>query len=237
MAQAGMHALVGVAAGKISPKREWLILGIILGNLFPDLDNYAVAVATVTGVGTEGLHRTFTHSALFIVAVVLIFYAVAQIRKQPRWFNLGMGLGVGIAMHAALDLLIWFNGVELLSPLGGWVNFWESIDPPAWFMKLMEPLEFLFFALYFGWLAGAARGHRTDGEFLPTLRLWTIAMIVLLVAFAPLTFITNGLYFTIYGAAYLVSLTAAFVITIRMRQTVAASGGSGPVLSRQVAPR
>jgi membrane-bound metal-dependent hydrolase YbcI (DUF457 family) len=222
MAQAGMHALVGVAAGKVSPKREWLILGIVLGNLFPDFDNYAVAVATVTGLETEGLHRTFTHSLLFIAAAVLIFYAVAQIRKQPRWFHLGIGFGVGVAMHIVLDLLLWFNGVELLWPLGGWINFWESATPPVWFMKLMDPLEFLFFALYFAWLAGAARTHHTDGEFLPTLRLWTIAMIVLLIAFAPLTFITNSLYFSIYGVVYLVSITAAFVITIRMRQTVEA---------------
>lgn len=222
MAQAGMHALVGVAAGKVSPKREWLILGIILGNLFPDLDNYAVAVATVVGVSTEGLHRTFTHSLLFIVLSVILFYAVAQIRQQPRWLHLGIGFGAGVAMHIVRDLLLWFNGVELLWPFGGWINFWESAAPPAWFMKLMEPLEFLFFALYFAWLANAARTRRTDEGFLPTLRLWTIAMIVLLVAFAPLTFIANGLYFSIYGAAYLVSLTAAFVITIRMRQTVEA---------------
>jgi hypothetical protein len=49
MAQAGLHALVGAAMQKVAPKREWLMLGIILGSLFPDLDNYAVAVATVVG--------------------------------------------------------------------------------------------------------------------------------------------------------------------------------------------
>lgn len=237
MAQAGMHALVGVAAGKVSPKREWLLLGIVLGNLFPDLDNYAVAVATVTGMGTEGLHRTFTHSLLFIVAAVIVFYVVAQIRQQPRWRHLGIGFGVGVAMHIVLDLLLWFNGVELLWPFGGWTNVWESVAPPAWFMKLMDPLEFLFFALYFAWLSGAARAHRADEEFLPALRRWIIAMIGLLVAFAPLTVITNGLYYTIYGVAYLVSLTAAFVITIHMRQTLAASAGMDPALSGQVARR
>ena len=32
MAQAGIHALVGAAVRKISPNREWLMLGIILGS-------------------------------------------------------------------------------------------------------------------------------------------------------------------------------------------------------------
>ena len=55
MAQAGIHGLVGVAVRKWSPAREWLVLGIVLGNLLPDADNLAVAVATVTGGTSEGL--------------------------------------------------------------------------------------------------------------------------------------------------------------------------------------
>ena len=65
MAQAGLDGLAGMAVRKWTPGRTWLILGIVLGNLFPDLDNFAVAVATVTGLPTEGLHRTFTHSLFY----------------------------------------------------------------------------------------------------------------------------------------------------------------------------
>ena len=62
MAQAGIHSIVGLAVRKWTPNRKWLMLGIVLGNLFPDADNLAVAIATLTGGSTEGLHRTFTHS-------------------------------------------------------------------------------------------------------------------------------------------------------------------------------
>lgn len=220
MAQAGIHALVGVAACKVVPKREWFILGIILGSIFPDLDNYAVAIATVAKLNTSGLHRTFTHSLFAILVAMVLFFIVAQLLQQPRWANLGLGFGVGIAMHIGLDLLIWFNGVELLWPFGGWVNLWEGVKPPTWFATLLEPLELLFFALYFGWLGKAARAYGTNIDFLGTLRLWTMAMVVLLIVFTPLAFIMNRGFLISFGVVYLISITAAFVITIRMRQTI-----------------
>jgi membrane-bound metal-dependent hydrolase YbcI (DUF457 family) len=222
MAQAGIHALLGAATRKITPKREWLMLGIILGSLFPDLDNYAVAIATVAKLNTHNLHRTFTHSLLAVLIAVIVFLIVAQVSKQPRWSNLGAGLGIGISLHIALDLLIWFNGVELLWPLGGWLNLWESVKPPAWFAKLLDPAEFLFFALFFAWLAKVAQGHKTNSDFSGVLRVWMIAMFVLLMVFTPLAYIMNKGFQTIYGVFYLISITAAFVITIRMRQTVEA---------------
>ena len=108
MAQAGIHALVAAAVRKVTPKKEWLMLGIFLGSIFPDLDNYAVAVATVANLDSHGLHRTFTHSFFTILTVMLIFWLVGLLRKQPKWTNLGVGLGIGIGLHILLDLLIWF---------------------------------------------------------------------------------------------------------------------------------
>ena len=150
MAQAGIHSMVGMAVRKWTPNRKWLMLGIVLGNPLPDADNLAVAVATLTGRPTEGLHRTFTHSLFAVAAVIVVFYVVAWATKRPHWGNLGLGLGIGILMHILLDLLIWFNGVEILWPIPSWVNLWEGVIPPEWFSKLMLPLEFLFFALF--WL-------------------------------------------------------------------------------------
>jgi membrane-bound metal-dependent hydrolase YbcI (DUF457 family) len=155
MAQAGIHALVGAAVrrwtlqGEQRVERDWLVLGVVLGNLLPDADNLAVAVATIMKLHTEGLHRTFTHSLFTVIMVVAAFYLVGLALRQPRWANLGLGLGAGISMHILLDLLIWFNGVEILWPLPSWFNLWRGIAPPAWFDKLMMPVEFLFFALYF----------------------------------------------------------------------------------------
>lgn len=220
MAQAGIHALVGAATRKLMPKREWLVLGIILGSLFPDMDNFAVAVATVAKMNTTGLHRTFTHSLLAILVVIVIFGIIALLTKKTRWFNLGIGLGFGILLHILLDLLIWFNGVELLWPFGGWVNFWEAVRVPAWFSKLMDPLEFLFLGLFFAWLMMDAKSQKTDLDFTKAIRIWTIVMLLLFVIFTPLAYMMSKGFQTIFGALYLVSLTAALIITIRMRKTV-----------------
>ena len=220
MAQAGLHALVGAAVCKAVPKRDLLMLGIILGSMFPDLDNYTVAVATLAGLSAHGLHRTFTHSLFTILAVFALFFILARVRREPRWTNFGIGFGAGIGLHILLDLLIWLNGVELLWPFGGWVNLWEGIQPPGWFAKLLEPAEFAFFALFLAWLSRTAQVNGTDMQSLGTLRAWMIAMVVLLVIFTPLAYLMSKGFLILFGAAYLVAITAAFVIAIRMRQTV-----------------
>jgi membrane-bound metal-dependent hydrolase YbcI (DUF457 family) len=222
MAQAGIHGIVGMAVGKWTPARKWLMLGIVLGNLFPDLDNIAVATATLMGKSTEGLHRTFTHSLFFVAAIIIIFYGIARITKKAEWGNLGLGLGIGVLMHVLLDLLIWFNGVEILWPLDSWINLWEGVSPPEWWKKLMMPAENLFFVLFFLLLASTAQKQDTDGEFLSKLRIWTWVQGVLFVVFMVLVYTMESGFMTIFGAVYLLSLGLAFGVTIRMRDTVEA---------------
>ena len=50
MPQAGVHAIVGIAARRWMPQRKWLLPGVVLGNMFPDLDNLAVAYAALTKI-------------------------------------------------------------------------------------------------------------------------------------------------------------------------------------------
>lgn len=226
MAQAGFHALVGAALRIITPRRpvrEWLMLGIVLGSLFPDLDNFGVAFVTLARIQpAASLHRTFTHCVLAVILAAAVFAILARALKQPRWLNLGIGLGAGIALYAALDLLIWFNGVELFWPFGGWVNLWHGVTPPDWFARLLEPLEFFFFGLYFLWLAGRAWERHTDAAFQRPLRVWTAVMALLLVTFTRTGVPAGHSFQVVYGLFYLISPTAAFAITIRMRCTVEA---------------
>lgn len=224
MAQAGVHGLVGVAIRKWVPNQEWLMLGIVLGNIFPDTDNLAVAFATVAALPTHGLHRTFTHSIFTIVAIIVTFYLVSWATKQSRWRNLGVGLGIGVLMHILLDLLIWFNGVEIFWPIPSWINLWSNVTPPEWWSKLMMPAEFLFFSLFFLLLGMMARKQNTNASFLPTLRIWTVVQGVLFLAFIVLIYTMEKVLLTIYGAVYLVSLGLAIWVTIRMRQTVEMGG-------------
>jgi len=225
MAQAGIHSIIGLAVRKWTPERTWLMLGILLGSLLPDADNLAVAVATVAKLPTDGLHRTFTHSLFTIVAVVAVCYIIARVTRQPRWKNLGIGLGIGIFLHILLDLLIWFNGVAILWPIPSWINLWESITPAPWFDKLMLTAEFLFFALFFLGLATQARRKHTDQDYLGKLRTWTWIELGLFVIFTTLVFVMQRGFMTPYGLIYLLSLGLAIGVTIRMRRTVEAITG------------
>jgi len=224
MAQAGIHALVGAAVRKWTPAKEWLMLGIVLGNIFPDMDNLAVAVATVAKLSKDGLHRTATHSIFFVLAIILIGWLIGFFSKQPKWANLGLGFGIGVLMHILLDLLLWFNGVALLWPLPLWINFWENARAPEWFMTLMDPFEFLMMGLFLSALGAIARKHNTDRDFMKTLNIWMWVLFILFFIFTPLAYIMTAGFLTIFGALYLVMLIATFFITIRMRQTVEAVG-------------
>ena len=222
MAQAGIHGIVGMVLRKWTPKRELMMLGVVLGNLLPDADNLAVAVATVARLPTRGLHRTFTHSLFTVAAVLAAFYIVEWATGRRRWGSLGLGLAIGILMHILLDLLVWFNGVEILWPVPSWINLWGSVSPPEWWEKLMMPAEFLSLALFFVLLGTAVRGRGFDSGFLRTLRVWTGVQGVLSVVFTVLVYTMETGFTAPFGALYLLSLGLTVGVTIRMRDTVEA---------------
>jgi membrane-bound metal-dependent hydrolase YbcI (DUF457 family) len=234
MAQAGIHSMVGVAVRKWSPARQWLVLGIVLGSLLPDADNLAVAIATVTGGSTEGLHRTFTHSLITAAVIVIVFQIIARLIKRPSWGNLGLGLGIGVALHALLDLLIWFDGVQILWPLPLWVNLWAGVTPPEWFSQLMMPLEMFFIALYFGGLIVLAQRQGTDLGRVRSLQVWTAVQTLLFLIFLVLVYTMESGFMTIYGVVYLLSLGLAMVITVRMRQTIETTAKSPERITQTV---
>jgi membrane-bound metal-dependent hydrolase YbcI (DUF457 family) len=222
MAQVGIHTIAGMAVRKWIPARAWLMLGIVLGNLIPDLDNLAVAIAMVTKQSTEGLHRTLTHSLFTVAVISIVLHFTGKATNQPRWINLGWGLGLGMLMHILLDLLIWFNGVALFWPLPIWINLWTNVTPPEWWMKLMDPAEFLFIALFFLLLDSTARKRNTDTNYLKTLRVWTIIEIGLFVLFSVLVFTMDKGFLIVFGGVYLLSLLLAVGLTIWMRETIEA---------------
>jgi membrane-bound metal-dependent hydrolase YbcI (DUF457 family) len=220
MAQAGIHGMLAQAIHRWVPGREWLMVGIVFGSLFPDADNFLVALATLAKQPVEGLHRTLTHSLITALVILMVFAAIGAISKNRRWTNFGFGFAIGIVLHALLDLLIWFNGVQLFWPFPLWINLWAGVTPPAWLMTLMDPLEFLFLAMFFYMLVVLARRHQTDTRHLGTLRVWMIIELVLFIIFLPLLYASLKPAYMVYGLLYLVSLSAALLLTIRMRATI-----------------
>ena len=220
MPQNGIHAIVGTVSRKWMPQKEWFLLGAVLGNMAPDLDNIAVAVATLTKSDTEGLHRTFTHSLFTVVAVVIVFYGVAALTKNQKWTNFGQGLGLGILMHIVVDLVAWFNGVELFWPIRYELNFWSWFVMSDWLKIILDTGEFLAFGLYFILLGSLARQHKTNEDYLPKLRGFANVQFGLFLLFTVLFFLGQKSAYTIFGVLYLLSMFYAIGVTLRMRKTI-----------------
>ncbi len=223
MPQNGIHAMVGVVARRWLPKKEWLLLGMVLGNMFPDLDIFVVAFATLAKLPEpDQYHRTFTHSLFTTLALLLLFYILAAATRNDKWKNFGNGFAIGIVMHIALDLVLWFNGVELLWPIRYELNFWSWFAMPAWLKIILDTGEFLAFGCYFLVLVSLARQHDTDAAQQPVLRTWAYVEFALSVLFTILLFAlgTKGWQYSLYGLFYLVSITAAMLLTVRMKRTV-----------------
>ena len=222
MPQSGVHAIVGTLARKWMPRREWLLLGVVLGNMLPDLDNLAVGYATLTKADTHGLHRTFTHSIFMVIAVIVLFYLIAVLTKNQKWNYFGMGLGIGMLMHILLDLILWFNGVELFWPIRYEVNFWRWFVMPDWLKIILDTGEFLAFGLYFLLLSTLARRQNLDVERQGSAKNWAYVEFALFILFTLLFFILSpqGLAYTAFGALYLLSMIIAIVLTIQMRKTI-----------------
>ena len=227
MPQNGIHALVGIASRKWMPKKEWLLLGVVLGNMFPDLDNLVVAFANLAlgqsaQEAGELYHRTFTHSIFTIITITILFYIIAAVTKNEKWKNFGMGFGVGILLHMLVDLLLWFNGVPLFWPLGTELNFWASFTVPAWLKIILDTGEFLAFGLYFLLLGSLSRKYGTDTDRQNSVKTWAYIEIGLFILFTALFFTVGakGLLYQVFGGLYLVSLIVGMVITTKMKQTV-----------------
>lgn len=223
MPQNGIHAIVGIASRKWMPKKEWLLLGVVLGNMFPDLDNLVVAYATLAKLpDPEHFHRTFTHSVFTILAMVILFYLIAAFTKNEKWRNFGIGFGAGILMHILVDLVLWFNGVELFWPIPFELNFWSWFTTPAWLKILLDTGEFLMFGFYFMLLGSLAMRHGTDVNRRSSSRIWVYIEFGLFVLFTGLFFVVgpSGLQYQVFGGLYLLSLIVSVLLTIQMRQTV-----------------
>jgi membrane-bound metal-dependent hydrolase YbcI (DUF457 family) len=223
MPQNGIHAIIGVASRIWMPKKEWLLLGVMLGSMFPDLDNFVVAYATLAKLPEpEHFHRTFTHSIFTIIAMVILFYGIAAVTKNKKWQNFGIGFGAGIVMHVLVDLVLWFNGVELLWPIKFELNFWSWFVTPVWLKIFLDTGEFLAFGLYFLLLGSLALRYGTDANRQSLSRTWAYIEFGLFVLFTALFFIigTKGLHYQAYAGLYLLSLVVSVVLTIQMRQTV-----------------
>jgi membrane-bound metal-dependent hydrolase YbcI (DUF457 family) len=225
MAQAGIHALIGLQSKRIIPHEKGLYPAIIIGSLIPDLDIIIVALSSVflsIEKGTEIFHRTFSHSFFTLVIVYLLFMITGEMKKSQFLKTLGKGFAIGILLHIIADTFLWFHGIHFLWPLPlSKFNLWESRHIPAIIRNFILSSEFLFFRIYAWFLLNQYLSNPVEnGWFVIFISKWMKVEFLLFIVFIVFTYFEIPSFKFLFGLAYIPSLIMAIISTILMWHSI-----------------
>jgi len=225
MAQAGIHALIGLQSKRIIPHEKGLYPAIIIGSLIPDLDIIIVALSSVflsIEKGTEIFHRTFSHSFFTLVIVYLLFMVTGEMKKSQFLKTLGKGFAIGILLHIIADTFLWFHGIHFLWPLPlSKFNLWESRHIPVIIRNFILSSEFLFFRIYAWFLLNQYLSNPVEnGWFVIFISKWMKVEFLLFIVFIVFTYFEIPSFKLLFGLAYIPSLIMAIISTILMWHSI-----------------
>ena len=110
MTYAFSHLFGAWIVGKIAKiKSHYIWFFILLGSLIPDAD-YLIDWTLNTNI-----HRTFTHSFLFLILAPLFLYFILRLAKDSKSKQFSIAFGIGISTHLILDMMFRY-GIPLLWP-------------------------------------------------------------------------------------------------------------------------
>ena len=118
--QGGVHLLTGLLLASLNKRKEYKF-GAVIGAILPDIDIFILAFAyLVIGEKAEVIHRSLTHSLLFLIVVpgiVICLEFIPKIKNKKNYDFLGLGVGLffGFALHILLDMM-YLTGVYFLFP-------------------------------------------------------------------------------------------------------------------------
>jgi len=206
--QGGVHLLSGLILASFSKRKEFK-LGSVIGAILPDVDIIFLAVAYLfIGVDSGYIHRSFTHSLLFLVILTTIIISlrfIPYIRKKTDYdfLGLGVGIGIGIIVHIFLDML-YLDGVLFLWPFyNETIGFpiipfssFNTVDPTDMIkLKLIQTTDFYtdIFLFYIPMLYLAYKMDVHKKIRLPFL-IYSIIDFIVITIFVGLSFKTTTTY-------------------------------------------
>lgn len=237
MAQSGLHGIIGTAfvnatsrnasePGRAVAAKSWAY-GFISGSVLPDVDLAALAVTYLFNSKLAmRMHRTATHSLVMIALFTAITIILSTTRGGKAFFK---GVGTGMAVHAAVDILVWFSAVDILWPLGHFglpseINLWKWVSLPRLWGNFLGSTDFLMMGLFYLYLLRLGRKYETNPSFLPKLR-----------GMMAFNFVAFSLYI---GASFFLTRSIfdvaqyAVVVLVQLPMTVIAIRGSKPSIER-----
>ena len=225
MAQAGIHALIGLQLKRLIPHEKGLYPSIIIGSLLPDLDIILVAIFSIFSSiekSTEIFHRTFSHSFFSLIIIYLLFMIVGETKKNTQLKTIGKGIAIGILLHIILDTFLWFHGIHFFWPLPiTEFNLWKSMHIPVIMRDFILSTEFLFFRIYAWFLINQYLSSPVDhGWFIKFLTKWMKIESILFTIFLIFAYFEIPSFTFLFGLAYIPSLIMAIISTILMWHSI-----------------
>ena len=161
--QGGIHLLSGLLLASLTKRKEFK-LAAVFGAILPDIDIFVAGIAYVftrKEATIRAIHRTFTHSLIFLIGLPLLIYLIGlipAIKERYKYDTSGFALGLflGMAIHVFLDML-YVDVVYLLWPSNIGVGFpifpIESLNPDVYAdmfkLKLIQTTDFFTDIFFF----------------------------------------------------------------------------------------
>jgi membrane-bound metal-dependent hydrolase YbcI (DUF457 family) len=206
--QGGVHLLTGLLLASLSKRKEFK-LGAVFGAILPDIDLVIAAVAYLAiGEKASVIHRSLTHSLLFLILVpgiIISLNFIPKIKNKKNYDFLGLGIGLffGLAIHILIDMMylygvifLWpFSSQEIGFPFVAFANFDQGITSNVLKLKLLQTTDF-YTDIFFFFIPVLILAYKMDVHKkirLPVLVFVIIDFIVTTV-FVGLAFNTNITY-------------------------------------------
>lgn len=152
MPQMGLHICAGLEVGRRLPVSRAVRAGLLAGSILPDLDFIPlIALRPFDRELAISFHRNLTHSALAACTLAAVGLVLGLMLGRRAVSHLGVGLAVGMLLHAFLDILMWFGTVHLTWPWGEPIDVYGAFEPPPWVRNLLlafEPVAYVLALLY-----------------------------------------------------------------------------------------
>lgn len=123
---------------------------LVIGALLPDIcapNSWIGRRFTMTSTLIQSIfgHRTFTHSALFLL---FLYYFLENFASSPLFVVIQYGLTIGVLSHILLDMVT-PRGVMLFYPLKKYFRFPITIKTGSIIGETIVSLLFLSWIIYF----------------------------------------------------------------------------------------
>lgn len=195
LAQFAVHIATGILAGDLLKGDRSLRYGLVLGSIAPDLDFIPlIAVYLLDPDLARSFHRSASHSLLLPVLILIVSLPLYVATHKKAILGWSTGLAIGLVSHIILDILFWFEAINVLWPLDALgfatkIDLWKYNTPSEIIVLLLGPAaEFLFYGLLFYFLRRRALYFQTNIGLLSILRkleflLYTLFLVYIFLAF------------------------------------------------------